>query len=43
MGMHMSTATTHGRMVAQPAAIFAVGGLNPCQANAIGGAAGMYT
>ena len=43
MGMHNSTATTHGRMVAQPAAVFGVGGSNPCQFNAIGGAAGMCT
>ena len=43
MGMHISTATTHGRMVVQPAAVFAVGGSNPCQANAISGAAGVCT
>ena len=30
MVMHDSTATTHGRMVAQPATVFAAGGSNPC-------------
>ena len=43
MGMHIPAATTHGRMVAQPTTVFAVGGSNPCQSTAIGGAAGMCT
>ena len=43
MGMHIPTVTTPGRMVVQPAAVFVVGGSNPCQANAIGGGAGMCT
>ena len=43
MGMPILTAATHGRMVAQRAAVFAVGGSNPCQSNAIGGGAGIFT
>ena len=43
MGMHISTATTHSRMVVQAHAFFAVVGLNPCQRNATGGTAGMCT
>ena len=41
MGMHIPVVTTHGRMVAQSAADFSVGGPNPRQSTAIGGAAGM--
>ena len=41
MWMHIPTATSHGRMVAQAAAVFVVDGSNPCQADAIGGAACM--
>ena len=41
LGMHTPVVTSHGRMVAQPIALFLVGGSNHCQLPAIGGAAAM--